>query len=332
MRKQPIQPGTTSLVIKHPLSTLPSARNSSAALMQRALEDPSGLIPAEVKTLQRIVGNQGIQRLLAQGKPLPHAVQRLPSLTAFDAKTETSQPVFPLNRTINHSPLQRVSTEVGAVVQRSLWDDIQETVSSASDWLSSGETPVETPSQESDTPLREPEVAENELEQATEEIFEDDFDANPDSKSDPQDMEPDSWFDSWYAPDQTVEDSDDWSDTDTELAMYDTRNQSKCSALSEEVQRLDDLVRYLYELAESLLPEVESAKSTYESLQRTSPGSAQLAEARLRYESLLGQYNEIVDRCLEAMAERDALRAKLSSCKADENRDKGKMQEGVPNS
>ena len=52
-RLTPVKPGQTNL-----------SRTPNSALLQRALDAPQTLTPAEVKQLQHTVGNQAVQRLL----------------------------------------------------------------------------------------------------------------------------------------------------------------------------------------------------------------------------------------------------------------------------
>ena len=48
-----------------------------AWLVQRAMAEPAGLTPVEIQRLQRMVGNQNVQRLLAKGAPSPALQQQI---------------------------------------------------------------------------------------------------------------------------------------------------------------------------------------------------------------------------------------------------------------
>lgn len=226
-----------------------------------------------------------------------------------------------LSSVIGNRAMQRMLASPG--VQRSLWDDVTETVSEATDWLSEATETAPQQSWESDPQTDDANASEEALEHGDDSAFMDAVDADLDTA--PDQTSSGSWFDTFFSDTQTEQ-----SEFLTDEAATETNTNAvtdQCKDIEQELNQVQQQVEELYDLSQNMLPAVEAAKKEYEDLKKSAPGSAKTQAAKDRFDRLLAEYNEVVENCLQLMAYRDQLRADLAACRENE---KKKMPKGFP--
>lgn len=247
-----------------------------------------------------------------------------------------------LSSTIGNQALQRLL--VKPTVQRSLWDDITETAGEAANWLMGDTETITTDSgtqpapNDTDTPMSDPAFTDEMLDNSSEPDFDAVLEDTPPPPSDIEGQMHDadisaeglassdepafenaldgddagaSWFDFIFA---SIDQTDKTPPRPPEQ-MPDDRSDEVCGALEHQIRSLDEEIRYLYQLSESMFADLAAMKAEIEALERTNPISPRLTELKYRYEELLRRYNEIVDLCGELIMRRNELKAELERCK-----------------
>ncbi|MBE2184048.1 MAG: hypothetical protein IAE89_11525 [Anaerolineae bacterium] len=270
--------------------------------------------------------NQHALARLKREEPIVQAVPRAKSPAVAFAPTLTPNQnshhsILKLGGIIGNRAMQRVLST--PKVQRSLWDDVVETVDSATDWLSGNN---EAAPQQAWEPEAEPDgssMNDEMMEHGSDAEFQDAVDADLDTA--PDQTSSGSWFDSFFT--DTGSQQQEYLTDDSQNDANTNATPDKCKDIEQELHEIQSKIEELFDLSQNMLPAVESAQKEYEKSKKSAPGSAQTQAAKERFDRMLAQYNEVVDQCLQLMAYRDQLRADLAACKDDE---KKKMPKGFP--
>ncbi len=240
---------------------------------------------------------------------------------SISSKQHSPHTPLRLSSLIGNRAMQRVFAP--QIVQRSLWDDVTDTVNAASEWISGNNEISSQTSWENEAQPDDSNVGEDALEHSNEPEFQNAVDADLDTA--PDQTSSGSWFDSFLSGIQSEQEE---FLTDNEQTDANTNaNTDRCLEIEQELDHVQRRVEDLFDQSQNMLPALEAAKAAYEALKKSEPGSAKTQSAKERFDRLHAEYNQVVEECLQLMAYRDQLRADLAACKENE---KKKMPKGFP--